>query len=211
MKLKIPGYAKIPFLGMLIINGLVFLGTRIITDNMYHYDLSCKLDEMIPFASVFVIPYVCAYLQWIIGFVMIANVGKEHCLYIFGGEIIAKLIIGVIYIAFPTTIMRPMIEANDIFSNMVALIYRVDPPTSLFPSIHCLESWICLRGCIRQDFFGKKYKFIMALMTISVFLSTVLIKQHVIWDVISAVIVGELGLFLARIVRRRVQSKNNTH
>lgn len=50
-----------------------------------------------------------------------------------------------------------------------------------------------------------------ALMTISVFLSTVLIKQHVIWDVISAVIVGELGLFLARIVRRRVQSKNNTH
>ncbi len=69
----IPDYAFIPMALMLILNAVVFWGTRLITDNMTHYDLSGTLDHHIPFIPVFIIPYVLAYVQWTVGYIVIAR------------------------------------------------------------------------------------------------------------------------------------------
>jgi len=61
-----------------------------------------------------------------------------------------------------------------------------------------LESWICFRGSINKIYFSKKYMVIMGVSTIFVMLSTVFIKQHVVLDVIGAIIVGEVGLLIGR-------------
>jgi len=196
--IKIYKTAAILLAGMLIANFIAYFVTRIFTDEFYHFNLTTRLDEGIPFLSIFVVPYVLAFGQWIIGYIMIAQTDINHYRYIFCGEITAKLVVAFIFCYMPTTMERPDIIETDIFAEMVKVIYKLDAPTNLFPSIHCLESWFCLRGCINQDCFGWKYKVSMLIMTLLVFASTVFIKQHVVLDMIGAVVAAELGLLLVK-------------
>ncbi len=195
LKLKnlIPDYAVIPIASMLILNAVVFWGTRLITDKMTHYDLSGVMDYHIPFIPAFIIPYVLAFVQWIVGYLVIARQGKEYCDKVMGGEMIAKLIVGIIFLAFPTIMLRGEVTGSDVFSQAMALLYKVDAPTNLFPSIHCLESYICMKSALEMKDVDRRYRISMVIMSILVFLSTVFIKQHVILDCFGAVIVAEAG------------------
>ncbi len=195
LKLKnlIPDYAVIPIISMLILNAVVFWGTRHITDKMTHYDLSGVMDYHIPFIPIFIIPYMLAFIQWIVGYIVIARQGKEYCDKVMGGEMIAKLIVGIIFLAFPTIMLREEITGSGVFSQAVVLLYRLDAPTNLFPSIHCLESYICMKSALEMKDVDNRYRFAMVIMSILVFMSTVFIKQHVILDFFGAVIVAEAG------------------
>ncbi len=66
----------------------------------------------------------------------------------------------------------------------------------LSPSIHCIESYICLKSAIEMKDIDNKYRISMVIMSILVFMSTVFIKQHVILDLFGAVIVAEAGRLL---------------
>ena len=79
------------------------------------------------------------------------------------------------------------------------LIYRMDKPDNLFPSLHCVFSWICFRGAMHLKKVPKWYVPLTFVISVLVFASTLLIKQHVIVDMIGAVIVVEIGLFLSGI------------
>ena len=107
----------------------------------------------------------------------------------------------VLFIAVPTIIKRPAIDNRNIFSVMVQSIYVMDAPTNLLPSIHCLESWICFRGTFCHKNFSGGYKAGMFLMTILVFMSTVLIKQHVIIDIVGAIVVAEISFVTVRKIK----------
>lgn len=199
IKRIIPDYAIIPIALMLTVNGFVYSGTRIFTDKMTHYDLSSPLDYRIPFIAVFVVPYLLAFLQWIIGYIVIAHQGKEYCQKVMAGEIISKIFVGILFIVFPTVMLRVEITGNGIFDTIIAVIYRMDAPTNLFPSIHCLESYICMRSAIEIRNSCTGYKVAMIGMSILVFLSTLFIKQHVIVDVFGAVLVAEAGRIISEL------------
>ena len=124
---------------------------------------------------------------------MIARHGKEYCTRVMGGEVIAKLFVGAIFLLFPTIMLRGEVTGSDAFSQAVALLYRIDPPTNLFPSIHCLESYICMKAALEMKDVDRRYRIAMVIMSILVFMSTVFIKQHVILDFFGAVIVAEAG------------------
>ena len=188
-----PDYAVIPIASMLILNAVVFWGTRLITNKMTHYDLSGVMDYHIPFIPVFIIPYVLAFVQWIVGYIVIARQGKEYCKRVMGGEMLAKLIVGIIFLTFPTMMLRGEVTGSDVFSQAVALLYIIDAPTNLFPSIHCLESYICMKSALEMKDVDRRYRISMVIMSILVFMSTVFIKQHVILDLFGAVIVAEAG------------------
>lgn len=68
---------------------------------------------------------------------------------------------------------------------------------NLLPSIHCLESWLCFRNALRFKGVPRWYLPLTALMTLLVFASTLLVKQHVLVDVPAGILAAELGLFLA--------------
>ena len=124
---------------------------------------------------------------------------KEYCYRFFLGEIIAKAICLVIFLVFPTTLNRPEITGNGIFERLLAFIYSVDAADNLFPSIHCLESWMCWRGCrkLTQTRLPGWFSGANLVLTLLVFASTVLCKQHVLIDIAGGVAVVEIGLFLA--------------
>lgn len=196
----VPDYAYLPLAFMFLINLVTYYGTRLITDHFKHYDISVSLDNRLPFWPVFIIPYLFAFAQWTVGFIVISRSSKAYCYKVISGEIFSKLIVCIIFVLFPTTVFRNEISGQDLCSQVVAFIYRIDAPTNLFPSIHCLESYICMRTALEMKEVSKKYKTSMIVTGLLVFMSTLLVKQHVVLDVLGAVVVAETGRFIAEFI-----------
>lgn len=194
----LPKYAWLPIAVSLVLNGLVYFGSRLLTAGLYHYDFSIIIDEWVPFVPAWMAVYVLAYVTWVIGFVVIGRESPEVCYETLAAEQVAKLLCLVCFIAIPSTLVRPTSMGAGFFGWLTDLMYRIDSPDNLFPSIHCLESWICFRGALRCRKTGKGYKIGMLVAALLVFASTLFVKQHVFVDVIGGIAVVEIGLFLSR-------------
>ena len=94
------------------------------------------------------------------------------------------------------------LEAHSLFDRLTQIVYDLDPPDNLFPSIHCMESWVVLRASFRCRRLRRPvfWRVTFLLGTLAVFLSTLLVKQHVLMDVVGGVAVAEAGLLLARVL-----------
>lgn len=193
----IPKYAFIPLAAVVIINFAVYNGAQWIAAEWPHHSLTLDLDAAIPFCPAFIVIYVLAYLQWCISYIMIARDGREVCYRIVAGDIVAKLICLVIFLAYPTTMDRPEITGTGLWETLVGIIYQFDAPVNLFPSIHCLASWVCFRAARMLTKPGPWYTAVMFVFTLLVCASTVLVKQHVALDIIGGIAVAEIGLFVA--------------
>lgn len=149
-----------------------------------------SLDDMIPFIEIFVIPY----LLWfpyialcILYFCLTDTKGYIRlCFFLFTGMTIF-LIVSTI---FPNgQDLRPAVFPRDnIFTQMIASLYRADTPTNIFPSIHVYNS-IVVSVAIHKSEQLKKKKWISIgsfLLSASIILSTMFIKQHSTFDVIAA-------------------------
>lgn len=205
IKKIIPSYAIIPLICVLSVNFIAYGLSKLIVSDATHYSLLLPIDKKFPFVPEFVIIYIAAFAQWIIGFLLIAQEGKEFCHRFFSAEITAKLICFIFFLFFPTMISRPEITDTDLYSRLCAMIYSVDTPVNCFPSVHCLESWVCLRSAFKltktaRRGKGYKYAYIIysAFMTLAVFASVVLIKQHFFLDIIGGIAVFEIGMFICR-------------
>ena len=100
--------------------------------------LKLPIDDLIPFSSIFIIPYCYWHLQiyfTILWLVLSSRSGRWlHRLVII--LFIADLLSAVFYLAMPTFMIRPDIAGDDLLSQLVRLIYAIDLPYNLFPSKH---------------------------------------------------------------------------
>ena len=96
----------------------------------------------------------------------------------------------------PTTNVRPEITGTALSDEVTRFLYSVDQPVNLFPSIHCLESWICFRGSLKLEKVPHWYRPVSFVFTLLVFASTVLLKQHVVVDIAGGVLFVEIGLWM---------------
>lgn len=155
----------------------------------YHF-IRSALDSHIPFNKYFIIPY----LMWF-GFVALT------VLYFFLNDtegfkkLMAFLIAGmtlflVISTVYPTALnLRPqLVSGDDIFAQLVRFVYRVDTATNVFPSIHVYNSLGCLIAIMDSpELRSRKFViFVTYVLTISIILSTMFLKQHSIIDVTGA-------------------------
>lgn len=193
----LPAYAYLPLGAMLLFNWLVYFGTRFFTTGMRHYLMYTPLDEIIPFVPAFISVYILAYFQWVFGYGIIARENKQIFYRIVIAEIIAKAMALVCFIAVPTTIERPEITGTGVWDLLTVSVYNADAPDNLFPSVHCLESWVCFRGAMYLKKPGKWYKYASLVFTLLVFASTVFVKQHVVLDMVGAVAFVEIGMFIS--------------
>ncbi len=197
----IPGYARLPLLAVLFTNCFIYYIAKILAAGLEHHSILISLDSLIPFCPFFVVFYVIAYAQWVLGYVSAARDGKELFFWMVSANIAAKIICLIIFVAFPTEMERPEITGGGFFNWLTAIIYRFDTPVNLFPSIHCLESWLCVRAALRSKDRRGVFKLITAVIALLVFASTVFIKQHAVLDIIGGVAVAELGIALSQTIK----------
>ena len=104
----------------------------------------------------------------------------------------------VCFVFFPTTNTRPELTGSDIFTGAVCFLYQIDKPVNLFPSIHCMASWFCCIGLRKCENVPKWYQNLSEIIAVLVFISTLALRQHVLVDVFSGILVAEVTWQISR-------------
>lgn len=150
-------------------------------------DPSLPIDHMIPFIPCFVLPY----LMWFI-FVpaaMITVLFKDEELY---RKLSWMLMIGmsiflVVSLLFPNELhLRPDIKGGNIFCWITKILYMIDTPTNVAPSIHVFDTCVALEGVLRCRWRITRIRWVRVSCTVLAVLiiaSTLFIKQHSVVDV----------------------------
>lgn len=148
------------------------------------------VDDYIPFMEIFIVPYLLwfAYVAAAVVWFFFRNVPDFYklCCFLFAGMTIF-LVISTVY---PNgQYLRPRVfERDNMFVSLVQWLYMTDTPTNLFPSIHVYNS-IGVHIAISHNEQLKNKKWIQRgslVLMMSIIASTMLLKQHSVFDVITA-------------------------
>lgn len=187
----VPQYMWVPLLLTVSCNALAYYGTRLVTANMVHYNLSNRLDDQIPLIPWTVVIYFGCYVLWIVNYVLGCRQERKTAFRFISADFLAKIICMICFVIFPTTNVRPIISGNTIWDVGMRLLYRMDAADNLFPSIHCLTSWFCYIAVRENDKIPLWYRRFSAFAAVLVFISTLTTKQHVLIDVVAGVALAE--------------------
>lgn len=154
----------------------------------YHV-IHTVFDDMIPFCEVFIIPYLLWFPYMIVTvmyFIFWNKNKREYYQLIFNMMMGMTLFLIVSYL-YPNVLhLRPEeFPRENIFTDLVRWLYRTDTSTNVLPSIHVFNSLaihMSLTSCeaLRDR---KLLKFSSLVLTISIIMSTMLLKQHSVIDV----------------------------
>lgn len=194
----VPEYGIMPLLIAVVLNFSVYGGARVIAGDWKHHNIEGSLDALIPFVPFTVVIYLGCYLFWIVNYIMIARRGKKEVCQFFAADFISRLVCFAIYLIYPTTNVRPVVEAEGIMNQVMRFLYTIDAADNLFPSIHCLVSWFCYIGLRGKKDVPLWYRIFSCVMALLVCISTLTTKQHVIIDVVGGVALAELCLWIGR-------------
>ena len=200
----VPRYAWGPLVLAVAVNMSVYEGVAIFKDHLTFYSLELPIDRMLPFVAPFIVFYLLAFVQWVINYVLIARENKAFCYRFVYGDVISKLFCLLFFVLFPTTMERPDVVGTGLFDWLVKFIYHMDAPVNLFPSIHCLESWCCIHAAFAMKKVPNWYKGVTVVMSLGVFASTLLVKQHVLLDMFGGIVVFEAGLFISGWITKKM-------
>lgn len=152
------------------------------------------LDDYIPFVEIFIVPYLLwfGYVAFAVAWFFFKDVQDYYkiCTFLFAGMTIF-LFISTVY---PNGhYLRPRVfERDNIFIQMVKGLYMVDTPTNLFPSIHVYNSiGVHLAVMHSKQLQDKKWVtrgsfFLMS----SIVASTMFLKQHSVFDVLTGCVMA---------------------
>ncbi len=169
------------------------------TDVTYHMVYS-PLDDLIPFCEYFVIPYYIWFPYMLVVFLYIFFTSKKEFYQVAALIISGMTIFLIVSYVYPNAhSLRPETFVNDnLFTKLVAFTYTIDTPTNILPSIHVYNSIACHIGVMKCERLRGKYwvKSLSLIISTSIVLSTVFIKQHSIIDGILASILIIIMYFL---------------
>ena len=156
--------------------------------------MHASLDDLIPFNEYFIVPYLLWFLYVGAAIFYFLITSKEDyyklCIFLFSGMTISLIICTFFRNG---TDLRPVIDPDkNIFTALVAYIYRADTCTNVFPSIHVYNS-IGVHIAVARSERLRGHRLIRlgsGLLMISICMATVFLKQHSVIDLIGAVILA---------------------
>ncbi|MCR5778508.1 MAG: phosphatase PAP2 family protein [Lachnospiraceae bacterium] len=155
----------------------------------YHI-IHMAVDDIIPFCEYFIIPYLMwfFYIAGTVAYFIFTN-KKEYL------RLSAFLITGMTVFLIVSTVypngdtLRPVVFSRDnVFTRMVLHLYHTDTSTNIFPSIHVYNSLGAHFAIANSEQLSRK-KWVLypsLVLCISIILSTMFLKQHSAFDVITA-------------------------
>ena len=179
----------------LITNLLAFQGSRLLEKGRIHHDLTTPLDPMIPFLPWTVVIYLGCFLFWVYVYWVVAKLPRQTADRFFCANLLGKGVSFLFFTAFPTAITRPDLQglyAADLWQSALRVLYWIDAPDNLFPSLHCMISWLCWVGIRRNRQVPLTCQAFALLMAVAVCLSTLTTRQHVLPDVAGGILLSEL-------------------
>ncbi len=189
-------YTKYKHAIPLLIYGIIYMTWFVwLEKNVTRYSLiHVTLDDYIPFCELFVIPYFLwfAYVSVVVLWLFFKDKDDywRACVFLFTGMTVFLLVSTL----FPNGHnLRPAVMPRDnIFTAWVARLYQTDTPTNICPSIHVYNS-LGAHFAIARSRKLSKIRWVrlgsLILCTL-IILSTMFIKQHSAFDVITAFVLS---------------------
>ncbi|MCU6763115.1 PAP2 superfamily [uncultured Roseburia sp.] len=154
------------------------------------HEIHMSVDDLIPFCEYFIIPYYLWFLFVIIAVIYFffrdASEFNRFCIFL-GVGMTLFLFISAIY---PNGhYLRPEnFPRDNVFTDLVRLLYESDTPTNLFPSIHVYNSVAVMLAVLYSRYLKKRpvIRWGSVVLTILIILSTLFLKQHSLFDVLTA-------------------------
>ncbi len=187
-KLTDPQFSHLLFL----LGWVGYFALYIITENFIPvencYVVHSRLDDLIPFCEVFVIPYVFWYFLIIITLVYFALYNVDGFKKFMTFIIVTQIVAMAIYIIFPNRQdLRPEVfPRNNIFTQLVSLLYTADTNTNVCPSLHVAYSIGIASAWLKEKLVSIPWKVFVVVAAILICLSTAFIKQHSVVDAFVA-------------------------
>jgi membrane-associated phospholipid phosphatase len=105
--------------------------------------------------------------------------------------IITQILSVIIYIAYPTRQnLRPQLfPRENMFTKLLGVIYRIDTPTGVFPSLHVAISLAIASVWLREKTVKLWVRIGLAMFCLGVCLSVAFVKQHSVLDIFGAIAV----------------------
>jgi membrane-associated phospholipid phosphatase len=206
--------AIIPLYGIFYICSFIYLEHRDVKPKIIH----CTLDDYIPFCEYFIIPYVLWYL-FIAGTLFYFAFGCKHrneFWKLTGVWITGMTVFLITSYVYPNgQDLRPVLQDGNLFVQAVKILYRLDTPTNILPSMHVFNAVACCIAICRNQQCQKHRAVILGtqILTVLIVLATMFLKQHTVIDVLLALTLNVLcdRLFYKAIPQyRKKMSENST-
>lgn len=176
---------------------VIYLTWFYLIEHMHGRDytiIHMKADDKIPFCEIFIVPYLLwfFYVAWILVYLFFTNAKdfNKSCRFLFTGMTVFLII----STAFPNIhYLRPSVMPRDnVFTDLVTMLYKTDTSTNLWPSIHVYNSLGVLFAVVHNERLTSKKWIPIACfgLSFSIVLSTMFLKQHSIFDVMTAFIMA---------------------
>lgn len=156
------------------------------------HSLVTDIDQGVPLLKLFVLPYISWYF-FIFGTLTYFCLKDKNIYYRTLLSINLGLLISYgIYFFFQTYVPRPELIGDDVLTMLISFIYSNDQPYNAFPSIHVLLSFLMIKAINKYPAKNYLNVTIVYINAILIILATQFIKQHVILDLLSAIVLGGL-------------------
>ncbi len=179
--------------GIFYLTAFFFIEAREVPVHIIH----TKFDDRIPFCKYFIIPYVLWYF-YVCGTILYLGLHDEKRNEY--NRFSLSMILGMVVFIITSLIypngqdLRPVLSGNGFFEWAVKLLYTIDTPTNILPSLHVFASLACDIALNRDPWFKDHpfAKWCSHGLALLICLSTMFLKQHSIVDVSAAFLCNAL-------------------
>ncbi|AZS13602.1 phosphatase PAP2 family protein [Paenibacillus lutimineralis] len=159
--------------------------------------LSSPIDDRLPLIPAMAIPYIGWYPYIIIGIMYLCLKDRSAYYRTLIVMNIGLIVCYLIYFFYQTTVIRPEVFPDRWDRKLLLdFVYGVDNPYNCFPSIHALHSYVIMRGALAAKTMRKSIKAAFVIGAMTIIVSTLLVKQHVIYDALGSMLLGEIAFIL---------------
>lgn len=164
---------------------ILYLLVKLVQTN-YH-TIYTPLDNIIPFIPHFIYIYNLFYSFIILSYYYLYKKDEKNFNIGIKVGIISTLIAYIIFIIYPTIMIRPNINVDSITSLVINTTYKFDNPAiNCFPSIHCIFCFTIIYITTISSKINIKSKTLINALSFFIIISTVLVKQHYVLDILGA-------------------------
>lgn len=197
--------------------GLFFVVEKLVPAGADYWVSYIFLDDYIPFREEFIIFYYLWYPALVgMGIFLLINDEAEYKRYMI--SIIITFTFTLIFCLLVPNgqDLRPEVLPRDnIFTHMIAAIYKADTNTNVMPSVHAIGAFLGIISTHRTKYItGKALIFTLDLLWMLIAISTCFVKQHSILDIFGSMalclLIYIIRLFIEDDFRLRNTKKINS-
>jgi len=179
-----------------------FLIQRLVTSG--DISLLVEIDEYIPLMPEFV--WIYHSLPLLVMIVMVVLIKKAKVFWrTFYSCMMASVVMFLCFVALPIEYPRPDVVASGLSSALLMATQELDYAHNTCPSGHVAFAWLMFLAAINtqwvkhEPWMGR----VFLLWAIGIILSTLVLKQHFIADVVAGVFLASFSFYVAKFVVKR--------